>query len=567
MLVGTRKVRDPAWKSWHHHTLIYDCTKAPTPRPTAGTRVPQDGCSEIIFLPGDSYVLPDSAPKLGMLIGDDSDIKGFRIEVHYDALWAMQGKTVDPGVGYLIDVAPDDGTYTPLGSITTGTLSLALPSLLPRGDKRLHMWGSCAIPDDVPADGVNVLYNMFHMHLQGKQIWMSHIAGPAWGADEGKELSELGRHNYYDWNFQGAGGFPPQGKKLLAGDTLIVHCRFDSTNNVNRAKHGGLELQPNVTTTFGEGTMDEMCFDFVSYYPRVPGLATCFRQSGKGDPLAVAAPPAKNLSLSDQFDGQSCSLPDPRLATMCTSAAHCFRSPTAGGTFCNGTSTSAGGASGLEGIASLGGLGGASGLAGGLGGLSGAGGLGGLYGSGGVGGLVDSCPAALVALCSDCYPHSECGRTAEALTYTPKSYVPRTCVMGESASEVAGLKPPAYWSSLQVQQTSLDKALMGTTASKCKATDKSVTDKSGDNQALVIGLSAAAAVIFVAVASLGFIYYKRHCHAAFPTHEKASTQYENEVTESSASTRPRVRRAHSTSQERDKLRCQSTWRRHPGTPG
>lgn len=212
MLVGVRKVRDPAWKPWHHHTLIYGCKSAPTPRPTAGTRVQQDGCQEIIFLPGDGFGLPTSAgtPKLGLLIGDGSDIKGFRIEVHYDALWTMQGTTTDPGVGYVIDVAPDDGTYTPLGSLTTGTLNLALPSLLPRGDERLHMWGSCTIPDDVPVNGVNVLYNMFHMHLQGRQIWMSHIAGPAWGADEGKELSELGRLNYFDWNFQGAGGFPPK---------------------------------------------------------------------------------------------------------------------------------------------------------------------------------------------------------------------------------------------------------------------------------------------------------------------------------------------------------------------
>ena len=151
-------------------------------------------------------MIPTSAetPKLGSLIGDDTDIKGFRVQVHYDALWTMQGKTVDPGVGYLIDVAPNDGTYTPVGLVTTGTLNVALPSLLPRGDERLHMWGSCTIPNDVPVDGVTVLYNLFHMHLQGRQMWMSHIAGPAWGANEGKELSELGRHNYYDWNFQGA---------------------------------------------------------------------------------------------------------------------------------------------------------------------------------------------------------------------------------------------------------------------------------------------------------------------------------------------------------------------------
>ena len=72
------------------------------------------------------YSLPSSAPKLGLLIGDDSDVKGFRVQVHYDGLWTMQGKMTDPGVGYLIDVAPNDGVYTQIGSIVTGTLNLAL---------------------------------------------------------------------------------------------------------------------------------------------------------------------------------------------------------------------------------------------------------------------------------------------------------------------------------------------------------------------------------------------------------------------------------------------------------
>ena len=51
MLVNIRSVRDPAWEAWHHHTLIYACTNEPTPCPTAGERVRQDGCREIILLP------------------------------------------------------------------------------------------------------------------------------------------------------------------------------------------------------------------------------------------------------------------------------------------------------------------------------------------------------------------------------------------------------------------------------------------------------------------------------------------------------------------------------------
>lgn len=441
VLVDIRKVRDPAWKPWHHHTLLYACTKAPTARPTPGVRVRQDGCQEILFSPSGPYI-PDGAPKLGVLIGDDTDIKGFRMEVHYDGMWTMHGTTTDPGVGYLIDLAPNDGSYTPIGSISTGTLSLALPSLLPRGDNRLHMWGSCTIPNDVPADGLTVLYNTFHMHLQGRQMWVTHIAGPAWGTEEGKELSEVGRHNYYDWNFQFAGGFPPQGKRLFAGDTLIVHCRYDSSNNVNRAKHGGLDLQPNVTTTFGEGTMDEMCFDFITYFPRLPSLATCFGRSGYGNRGHVAddAALATNAALSAQFDAQIC----PEMAPCANAAiAQCFRSPIIGGTFCDAATG------------------------------------------------VTSCPGP-VSTCSKCFPHSECGGVPEEIPYTPRTQTPRMCVANESASEAAGLKTLTYWSNLQTQQAT-------PTATNCNhLTGKSEGE---DNQTLVIVLSVVAAV-----AVLGSLY-------------------------------------------------------------
>lgn len=432
VLVDLRKVRDPTWKPWHHHTLLYGCTKAPTARPTANERVGQDGCQELLFSPSGEFI-PDGAPKLGVLIGDDADIKGFRMEVHYDGLWTMNGPMTDPGVGYVIDVAPNDGTYTPIGSMATGSLSLALPSLLPRGDDRLHMWGSCTIPNDVPADGVSVLYNVFHMHLQGRQMWVTHIAGSAWGNEEGQELSELGRHNYYDWNFQYAGGFPPKGKKLYAGDTLIVHCRYDSSNNVNRAKHGGLDLQPNITTTFGEGTMDEMCFDFITYFPRVPSLANCFGASGygKSDRVANDTQLAKNFSLSAQFDAQICPNKAP-----CSAVAQCFRSPAIGGTFCDAESG------------------------------------------------ITSCPAP-VSACSDCFPHSECGGVQE-ITYTPRIQTPRTCIAGESASEATGLKNSTYWSDLQIQQAT-------PTVSNCNMPGKSESE-SEHNQTLVIGVCVVAIV-------------------------------------------------------------------------
>lgn len=111
--------------------------------------------------------------------------------------------------------------------------------------------------------------------------------------------------------------------------------------------------------------------------------------------------------------------------------------------------------------------------------------------------------------------------------------------MGESASELAGLQPRAYWFGLQVPVN----ALMGTTTSTCNRTASScnstvancnntvgncnnttagncsiaegyqeqVTDNVEGDQSLTIGLLTATAAIVLAVfsAALGWLYYSR----------------------------------------------------------
>ena len=49
------------------------------------------------------------------------EIKSFRVEVHYDGLTPMTEDTLDPGAGYVVTLAPNDGRVDEMGVMSTGT--------------------------------------------------------------------------------------------------------------------------------------------------------------------------------------------------------------------------------------------------------------------------------------------------------------------------------------------------------------------------------------------------------------------------------------------------------------
>lgn len=53
------------------------------------------------------------------------------------------------------------------------------------------------------------------------------------------------------------------------GDVLITTCTYDSTARSN-------------ATRFGYGSSDEMCFNFMSYWPAVPGITFMVGEWGGG---------------------------------------------------------------------------------------------------------------------------------------------------------------------------------------------------------------------------------------------------------------------------------------------
>ena len=133
--------------------LFYGCSE-PVDNHTDPLEERGEGvCNEILAV----------SPGFGLAVGDNSQIHSFRVEVHYDGLTPMTEDTVDPGAGYVITLAPNDGRVDEMGIMSTGTFGLAIPAMMNRTSGETHFWGECVIPDDAPAEGVTVLYGSFFL--------------------------------------------------------------------------------------------------------------------------------------------------------------------------------------------------------------------------------------------------------------------------------------------------------------------------------------------------------------------------------------------------------------------
>lgn len=91
---------------------------------------------------------------------------------------------------------------------------------------------------------ITALWAGLHMHSKGKSIWTQHFRG-------NQELAPLGHKGAWDFNQQS----PSHVKAVIKpGDRLVTHCVYNAKDKT-------------VKTGFGEGTDDEMCFNFLMVYP------------------------------------------------------------------------------------------------------------------------------------------------------------------------------------------------------------------------------------------------------------------------------------------------------------
>ncbi|KAL6066741.1 deleted 1 base in 1 codon [Balamuthia mandrillaris] len=248
-----------------HHMILYSCV-APqdfTAGPCAGamrTECVNPWALWAVGSPGVIY--PENA---GLPFGK-REIIHTMLEIHYDNPRGEEG---------LVDRSGFNISYTErLREYDVATFSFGLlPSpffmSIPPGERDYRISVTCpaaCLERYLPEDGITILFNGLHMHNFGSSIRTQHIR-------QDKELQALADMRYWDFNHQG-----PQyvyGRKIYPGDYLIHHCNYN-TERVSEPVYGG------------ESTSEEMCFNFIQYYPRMD-LFACTDISVLAPDMAVCA--------------------------------------------------------------------------------------------------------------------------------------------------------------------------------------------------------------------------------------------------------------------------------------
>lgn len=168
------------------------------------------------------------------------------LEVHYNNPLKKKGIRDSSGIRLF---------YTPtLRKYDVGVLEIGLEytdkNSLPPGSKRFDLSGYCVAECTrvgLPEKGIIIFASQLHTHLNGKRVWTKHIRG-------GVELEELNRDNHYSPHFQEI-RLLKRPVHVLPGDVLINTCHYQSLSQKN-------------ITLGGFGIEDEMCVNYMHYYPQ-----------------------------------------------------------------------------------------------------------------------------------------------------------------------------------------------------------------------------------------------------------------------------------------------------------
>ena len=234
-----------------HHIWVYDCD---TMDSSDGNMVGQgayacDGVEancQIIAgwaLGGKPFCEPDN---VGVFVNFGNTPKLFKIEAHYDNS-LLQAETDQSGMRIHLtrNLRPLDGNLVILGMdywdrefiIPGGTQSASLVNICPtEATSRL-------------TEPIYVYTWNPHMHFVGKSLVTEHYRC-------GVKIGEIGRIDQYEFDNQQSYFFA-EPIKVLPGDALVTTCTYDTTSVTPGPVLGG------------EETTNEMCDNYLSYYPYV----------------------------------------------------------------------------------------------------------------------------------------------------------------------------------------------------------------------------------------------------------------------------------------------------------
>jgi hypothetical protein len=218
-----------------HHYILYGTT---SPGAVAG------GTFVAGWAPGGPNAM--MAPDLGLVL----DYPHFYLQVHYNNPPEGVDTTDSSGVAFCT-VPKERARPNPVGIVTLGSIGINIPP----GAVNHKITGTC---NNLSASGkqLTIVAGSAHMHKTGTGFTTEHFNAA------GAPLGMITNVPIGTWSFDNQKPQPLlERRPYNNGERLVTNCYY--TNPTTRA------------VTFGEGTSDEMCFDFMSVYPYTDAKKLC----------------------------------------------------------------------------------------------------------------------------------------------------------------------------------------------------------------------------------------------------------------------------------------------------
>uniref|UniRef100_A0A914CZH4 Copper type II ascorbate-dependent monooxygenase C-terminal domain-containing protein n=1 Tax=Acrobeloides nanus TaxID=290746 RepID=A0A914CZH4_9BILA len=183
-------------------------------------------------------------PEAGLPFGGPDFNPWVMVEIHYNNVEKKSGIIDESGfrLTYTKNLRPNDAAIMELGLIYSDANSI------PPGRSNWAMTGECVADctNKFPKEGITIFASQLHSHLTGRKLWTSHYR-------DGVKIGEINRDNHFSPHWQVIRRF--QGlKKVLPGDVLSTTCVYETLDKKN-------------WTWGGYGIEDEMCVNYIYYYP------------------------------------------------------------------------------------------------------------------------------------------------------------------------------------------------------------------------------------------------------------------------------------------------------------
>uniref|UniRef100_H3D6P9 Dopamine beta-hydroxylase n=1 Tax=Tetraodon nigroviridis TaxID=99883 RepID=H3D6P9_TETNG len=185
-------------------------------------------------------------PEAGLPVGGAGSSRYLRLEVHYHNPLLISGRRDSSGIRlhYTPSLRRYDAGIMELGLVYTPIMAV------PPKQHTFYLSGYCSskcTQAALPSGGIFIFASQLHTHLAGRAVRTVLVRG-------GSELEVVQEDQHFSAHYQPIRTLR-KAVHVLPGDVLITKCTF---NTEDRSK----------PTVGGFGIMEEMCVNYVHYYPR-----------------------------------------------------------------------------------------------------------------------------------------------------------------------------------------------------------------------------------------------------------------------------------------------------------